>query len=288
MVRQVSQMKILVYGKGWISTLFTNLCDDHTIVYGDRIDTNVGYDGLRHQINRIKPDRVVCMIGRTHGGGIHTIDYLEQDGKLRENVGDNLYAPILLAQVCRDLDIHMTYVGTGCIFTYDGDHRIFSESDPPNFYGSSYSVVKGYTDQLMGTYPNVLNLRIRMPISSINHPRNFISKIISYDRICSIPNSMTVMDDMLPIMKRMMEDSITGTYNFTNPGVISHNEILTMYRDIVDPSFTWKNFTIDEQRQVLAADRSNNELDTTKLEQYEPMVKPIHEAVMQCLMRWKP
>ena len=37
----------------------------------------------------------------------------------------------------------------------------------------------------------VLNLRIRIPIDS-EHPRNFITKIVNYEKICNCPNSMTV------------------------------------------------------------------------------------------------
>ena len=38
----------------------------------------------------------------------------------------------------------------------------------------------------------VLNLRIRMPIVGEDNPRNFITKIAGYDKVCSIANSMTV------------------------------------------------------------------------------------------------
>ena len=54
--------------------------------------------------------------------------------------------------------------------------------------------------------------------------------------------------------------------NLTNPGVITHNEILSMYQELVDPTFTWKNFTIEEQDKILDSKRSNNCLDTSRLE----------------------
>ena len=62
-----------------------------------------------------------------------------------------------------------------------------------------------------------------------------------------------------------MKKKITGTINLTNPGLISHNEILEMYKEIVDSSFTWKNFSKEEQSKILDSDRSNNYLDTSKL-----------------------
>ena len=85
----------------------------------------------------------------------------------------------------------------------------------------------------------------------------------------------------------MAEKKLTGTINLTNPGLVSHNEILEMYKDIVDPSFTWKNFSPEEQSKILAADRSNNCLDTTKLSTMYPKIKNIKESVKDTLIRMK-
>jgi hypothetical protein len=136
---------------------------------------------------------------------------------------------------------------------------------------------------MMHMYPNVLNLRIRMPITNENNSRNFITKITSYKKICSIKNSMTVLPELLPYVIKMMENNITGTINLTNPGLISHNEILEMYRELVDPNFKWENFSQEEQRQILKADRSNNYMDTKKLEELFPDVSNIKDAVRKCL-----
>ena len=129
----------------------------------------------------------------------------------------------------------------------------------------------------------VLNVRIRMPITSDYNSRNFITKIINYEKICSVPNSMTFLPELLPLMIDMANSKVTGTINLTNPGLISHNEILEMYKEIVDKNFTWKNFTIEEQNDILAAGRSNNYLDTSRLEKLYPQVMNIKEAVRKCL-----
>mgnify|MGYP006205627691 FL=1 len=132
----------------------------------------------------------------------------------------------------------------------------------------------------------VLNVRIRMPITDEIHPRNFITKITSYKRICSINNSMTVLPDLLPIMIDMCDKKITGSVNLTNPGLISHNDILEMYREIVDEDFKWDNFNIDEQREILESERSNNFLDTRKLELLYK-VKNIKDSVREILYSMK-
>lgn len=94
-----------------------------------------------------------------------------------------------------------------------------------------------------------------------------------------MPNSMTVLDELLPILVDMAFKKVTGTINLTNPGTITHNEILEMYKEIVDPTFTWQNFTLEEQAQILAAGRSNNYLDTTRLESLYPNVMMIKDSV---------
>ena len=58
---------------------------------------------------------------------------------------------------------------------------------------------------------------------------------------------------------------LTGIMNYTNPGAISHNEILELYRCYVDPEFKWANFSVEEQAKVIVAPRSNNLLDTARV-----------------------
>ena len=98
---------------------------------------------------------------------------------------------------------------------------------------------------------------------------------------------LTVLPDLSPIMVDLSKRKHTGTINLTNPGVITHNEILEMYKELVDPDFKWKNFTIEEQNKILASGRSNNALDTSKLESLYPNVLSIKESVRKCLERMR-
>ncbi len=287
---------VLVFGSnGWIGSKVVRLLENLsvTVIKSDcRADDAVV---VENKINSIKNiTHVMSFIGRTHGtfegNVIPTIDYLEKPGKLVENMRDNLFSPVILAEICKKRNIHFTYLGTGCIFDYDENHLIgdettgFSESDLPNFFGSSYSIVKGYTDRLMHQLFNdsALNVRIRMPITDEVISRNFITKITNYAKVCSIPNSMTVLNELLPVMINMALQNKVGTINLTNPGTITHNEILEMYREIVDPTFTWFNFSIEEQNQILDSKRSNNCLNTIQLETNN-QVNPIKVAVRNVL-----
>jgi 3,5-epimerase/4-reductase len=92
---------------------------------------------------------------------------------------------------------------------------------------------------------------------------------------------MTVLPELLPLSVEMAKRKLTGVMNYTNPGVISHNEILQLYKDYVDPEFTWSNFTIEEQAKVIVAPRSNNLLDTKRIEGEFPSILPIRESLIK-------
>ncbi|GJT09482.1 bifunctional dTDP-4-dehydrorhamnose 3,5-epimerase/dTDP-4-dehydrorhamnose reductase [Tanacetum coccineum] len=137
-------------------------------------------------------------------------------------------------------------------------------------------------EELLKNYENVCTLRVRMPISSdLSNPRNFITKISRYEKVVNIPNSMTILDELLPISIEMAKRNLTGIYNFTNPGCVSHNEVLELYREYIDSTFTWKNFNLEEQAKVIVAPRSNNELDTTKLKTEFPELLSIKESLVK-------
>lgn len=304
-------MKILIYGyKGWIGGLFTKILENNNntnntevikYVLGQVRINNVSE--LRKEIKEVQPTHIVSFIGRTHGIDENgkkwtTIDYLEQPGKLVDNVRDNLFSPLVLSLIAKENNIHYTYLGTGCIFEFTEEHKKrwyeeylgFTESSLPNFFGSGYSIVKGFTDQLVNLdefSKHVLNLRIRMPITGKVNGRNFITKITRYEKICNMPNSMTVLDEMLPLVLDMMKKGRTGCLNLCNPGMIDHSTILGHYRNIVDPEFNWKTFTIQEQDKVLASKRSNNFLDTSKLEEWYPDVMRIEDSVKKVLVSYK-
>jgi 3,5-epimerase/4-reductase len=268
-------MKVLVYGtKGWIGSQFVGLLDSYVEGMA-RVDS---VNQVREEIVQVMPTHVISCIGRMDGviNGVtySSVEYLEHKGKLVDNVRDNLAGPMILAKLCEERRIHFTYIGTGCIFDTDNNHvRIgYTETDNATFFGSSYSIVKGYTDMLMKLYP-VLHLRIHMPITSTPHPHNFLTKL-QYPS--SLLNSMTVLPDVLPIIYDLMEKGHVGTLNLTNPGYISSNEIVEMYREIVDPNFTCIE-TVGEQSTML---------DTSLIETMY-CIPTIHESVRAMLYEYK-
>ncbi|CAL9159615.1 unnamed protein product [Musa hybrid cultivar] len=281
--KEASGLKFLIYGRtGWIGGLLGGLCTERGIpfVYGDgRLENRAQ---LEADITAASPTHVFNAAGVT---GRPNVDWCETHRV--ETIRANVVGTLTLADVCRERGLILVNYATGCIFEYDGAHPLdsgfgFKEEDTPNFVGSFYSKTKAMVEELLKNYENVCTLRVRMPISTdLLNPRNFITKITRYEKVVNIPNSMTILDELLPISIEMAKRNLTGIWNFTNPGVVSHNEILEMYRDYIDPKFTWKNFNLEEQAKVIVAPRSNNELDTTKLKGEFPELLPIKESLIK-------
>lgn len=288
----------LIYGStGWIGQQIVKLLTEvETLVNSPAISTDqwpskfsitvvCGKARLENvhdvtlELDQVKPDRVFNCAGLT---GRPNVDWCE-DHK-QEVIRVNVIGTLALTDACYQRKIHVTHMATGCIYSYDETHQLgsgvgFTEQDKPNFDGSFYSQSKGYVDQLLLTYDNVLVLRLRMPISADLNPRSFVTKITQYQQVVNIPNSMSVLPDLLPVGVNMAFRGLTGTYNYVNPGVISHNEVLDLYTKYVDPGFTYINFTEEEQSKILKAGRSNNQLNADKLLAEYPNLLHIHDAV---------
>ncbi|KEZ41460.1 hypothetical protein SAPIO_CDS7601 [Scedosporium apiospermum] len=287
----MSANRFLIWGgEGWVAGHLKALLESQ----GKEVHTTTirmeNREAVLAELDRVKPTHVLNAAGCT---GRPNVDWCEDNKET--TIRSNVIGTLNLTDACFLKGIHVTVFATGCIYQYDEEHPIggkgFLETDPANFAGSFYSETKAHVEEIMKYYNNVLILRLRMPVSDDLHPRNFVTKISKYERVVDIPNSNTILTDLLPASILLAEHNEKGIYNFTNPGAISHNEVLTLFRDIVRPEFQWKNFSLEEQAKVIKAGRSNCKLDSTKLinklKEYGYEVPEIHEAYKKCFERMK-
>ena len=69
-----------------------------------------------------------------------------------------------------------------------------------------------------------------------------------------------------------------------SPGIIDHSTILGLYRDLQNKGHSW--FEISNEALVggfVKGKRSNNELDTSRLEQLFPAIPRIEDSVRRIL-----
>ena len=104
---------ILIYGSnGWIGGMFAEYLKNENVVIVNGKSRVDNFEDVKDELENTKCTHVISFIGRTHGKIegtlINNIDYLEYPGKLVENIRDNLYSPLVLAEHCKNMDIHYT------------------------------------------------------------------------------------------------------------------------------------------------------------------------------------
>lgn len=300
--------RILVYGaSGWVGSQIVKLLQADIYFNGlEIVECSARIEYLsqveeeftrHHQPPNSQVVRVINCAGKT---GRPNVDWCESHKD--ETLQGNLIGSLNIATICNKFNIHLTYFGTGCMFQYNekfpmpkseynpnkkDEYLSIKETDPITFTGSFYSKTKATVEDFLKQYSNVLILRLRMPLSDDLHPRSLVTKLITYEKVVNIPNSMSVLTDLLPIAIDMCKNSKVGIYNFTNPGYVTHNQILQKYKQYIDPNFEWKNFTEEEQSKVIVAPRSNTFLDASKLVNEYPSLLPITESIDLMFQRMK-
>ncbi len=266
--------RVLIFGNGWIGNKLASSFS------ADISGANITDRGaVMSALDSRRPSVVINAAGKT---GRPNIDGCEDIPA--ETLSSNVAGPIILAEECLARKIFMVHLGSGCI--YDNSRSNYTESDPPNFYGSLYSRSKIISEEALKNLP-VLQLRLRMPFDGKPHPRNFITKITSYERVISVENSLTCIGDLIVACEVLVAERLTGIWNVVNPGTITHERILDLYKELVDPDFKYEVMTLEELRSVTKVGRSNCTLSTKKLEDLGLKLPHIEIAVMDALQEYK-
>lgn len=257
---------ILVWGSGFIGS---HLAYPHI---KERAIPNP--QEIRSILQSYKPDTLINCIGYC---GVPNIDAIEDNKEIA--LITNTIIPSLIAIECNKLGIHLIHIGSGCIFQgkssnvmwmgttgapaieYDMGYTETDFAAPPSYYSNT----KYACDLLIGSLPNVCIARIRMPISSKNDPRNFISKIKNYKQVIDIPNSATFLPDLVGCIDWMIEQKKTGIYNVVNPQPITAAQCMKEMQKYV-PDHKFSIISGKELDKITKAKRSNCILDGSKLQ----------------------
>ena len=223
----------------------------------DRVDVT-SLEALSKAFKKQKPDVVINFAGVR---AYPNIDWCEdhKEETVRVNVAGAINA--MLAAI--DCGAYPVQISSGCVYS-GGPEKSFTEEDEPNFYGSFYSRMRIVMQDALKDLP-VLQARIRMPISRYSNPRNLINKIVSYEKVISIPNSVTLIEDLYLALGKLISIRPVGILNLTNDGYIEHKDILKAYKDVVDQKHSYELIDIEElEKNLVKAKRSNCVLSNTK------------------------
>lgn len=264
------KIKIYIIGaNGFLGSGFSGYIKDKNYeVLSERVDIT-DFPALKDKFKEMRPDVVVNYAGVR---AYPTIDWCE-DHK-QETVAVNVCGAVNAMLAAIESGAYPIQIASGCIYS-GGPEKQFTEEDEPNFFGSFYSRMRIAMQNTLKELP-VLQLRIRMPISVRSHPRNLINKIVSYKKVISVPNSVTLIEDMFPAIEKLIAIKPTGIINLTNDGYLTHEDILDSYKKIVDPSHAYELIGVSElEKGIIKAKRSNCVLSNEKAKSFGIDMPPL-------------
>jgi len=201
----------------------------------------------------------------------------------------NVLLPLMLAQLCHEKDYELTHISSGCI--YGGYDKHFTEEDASNFdfqNGSFYSGTKALAEKVVKqNNPNTYIFRLRIPFDEHASPRNYITKLLSYDKLLNLDNSLSHRADFAKYSIDLIEQKVPkGTYNITNKGFINAKGVIELIKKYGLSNKDFKFFDdIESFSKETVAPRSNCILDTSKVEQYIK-IRTAQEALEDALSKY--
>lgn len=236
-----------------------------------------------HQLLRIhEPEFVINAAGFT---GVPNVDECESR-KIQTLLG-NVVFPANLAYECSKLHTPFGHVSSGCV--YNGHPaKGFTELDPPNFCFTSqpcsfYSGTKALAEGILAKHRCYI-WRLRMPFDHIPHPKNYITKLLTYDTLLDRANSFSHRGQCVAAcMDLWQNESPYGIYNVVNPGQdftirICDKLIKAGLKDRFDFFHSNEAFAA-----ITRAPRSNTFLNTDKLQAQGIMLPRVEEAFSESI-----
>lgn len=270
---------ILIFGAGYLGQKFADAIPGSVL---STVDISDG-DAVREAIETHKPDAVLNTAGKT---GKPNVDWCEENKV--PTFRSNVIGALVLAEACAEARLHLTHLGSGCIFYGPSpDPKGWRESDFAN-PSAFYSRTKYSADLVLSELPNVAIARLRMPIDGVPGSRNLITKLANYPKIIDVENSVTVIDDLVPAILQMIEKRAQGVFHVVNEGTMKHRDLIALYNEIVDPTHTNEWISNDElvKLGLAAKGRSNCILQSTRLKEIGIEMRPISVALRDCMEKY--
>jgi dTDP-4-dehydrorhamnose reductase len=188
----------------------------------------------------------------------------------------------------RGLEFILRILSSGCMFYGESpDTKGWLESDFPN-PAAYYSKTKAAADFVLDGLANVAIARLRIPMDPMPSTKNSITKIASYPKVIDVKNSVTVVEDLLDVLKQLIDKRAEGVFHVVNPEPLAYRDLMKWYEEIVDPDHT--NEWITEEEMVsgglTAKKRSTNVLQNTRLPEIGIHMRPTEEAMKDVLRQY--
>jgi dTDP-4-dehydrorhamnose reductase len=276
------------------------------------------FDVLLGLLRRERPELVVSAAGFT---GRPNVDACEE--ARAETLAGNVLFLQTLAHACRVVEVPWGHVSSGCIYAgakveeggvlrverdlmkaglregWESGRMIlrgFTEEDEPNFSFhrppcSFYSGSKALGEEAVRGLGGGYLWRLRIPFDGVDHPKNYLSKLLTYPKLYDNVNSISHRGDFARACLDLWGVRAPfGVYNVTNPGWVTTRQVVGLIQEVWRSDRRFEFWQSDEEFYRLAAraPRSNCVLDEGKLVGAGVRVRPVTEALRDSLERWVP
>lgn len=288
-------MIILLGGRGYVGTAFQQYLTRAGQPFISVSRAEVNYADPAALKDFLKLQRPSFLINAAGFTGRPNVDACEL--QKTECLAGNAVLPGTIRSVCEDLHLPWGHVSSGCIYTgAKADGSGFSETDPPNFSFrqdncSFYSGCKALGEEVLEGADQCYIWRLRIPFDAFDSPRNYITKMMKYDRLLNATNSLSHLGDFVEACVQChIQEVDFGIYNLTNPGSVTTRQVVEMIRDqgLCDREFSFFESEGEFMQVAAKTPRSNCVLDTTKATQFNLMTRPVEDALLSSMQNWVP
>ena len=288
-------MFVLLGGQGYVGTAFQNHLASQNTPYVAVSRKTVDYSDRDTLISFLKERNASFVINAAGFTGRPNVDACEL--QKTACLAGNAVLPGIIRDACEHLDLPWGHVSSGCIYTEaKPDGRGFSESDAPNFSFrqnncSFYSGSKALGEEVLADAEKCYVWRLRIPFDEFDSPRNYITKMMRYDRLLNARNSLSQLTEFAAACVACRTKEVDfGIYNLTNPGAVTTQDVVQLIQKhgLINKQFSFFE-TEDEFMKVAAkTPRSNCVLDTSKAENAGIQMTPVEEALEIAMKNWVP
>jgi dTDP-4-dehydrorhamnose reductase len=308
-------MIALVGSSGYIGTFFQEFFTANNIPYHClKGSSMLDYKSALKKLTEINPRFLINCAGYTGKPNVDACEHNKEECLLA-----NVLLPTRIRELCHKLDLAWGHLSSGCLFTdnIEVNPSGFKESDLPNFsfvqhncsfYSGSkilgeealgYRIQKTPEGQLWATDTPDEKLyiwRIRMPFDHMDSPRNYLSKLMRYERLLEARNSLSQIRESVAACWSCVERGVPyGIYHLTNPGYITTREVVQLIRSSVQgrkleaSGKTYSFFQNEAEflKTAAQAPRSHCVLSTAKLQSIGIHLPPVTESIEKALWNWR-
>lgn len=287
-------MILLLGSTGYVGSAFQQKLEQLDIPHRTLSRASIDYTDRGTLINTIRESQATFLINSAGYTGKPNVDACEVHKA--ECLLGNAVLPGTIREACDIAGIPWGHVSSGCIFTGRRTNGSgFTEQDAPNFCFrtdncSWYSGTKALGEECLQESESTFVWRLRIPFNHEDSSRNYLSKLIRYERLLQAENSISHLEDFVTACIACWQKRVPfGLYNVTNSGSITTSRVTELIQKHLLPNKQYSFFKDEAQfmQQAAKTPRSNCVMDNSKLINAGIPIRNVEDAITDSLRQWQ-